>query len=233
MPLLPGKKNIGHNVTEMERAGHSKEQSVAAALRTAYGHPKKRANGGHVGPLPGATSGRADKVATTVEDGSHILSADAVSAIGDGNSENGYLRLERMFPHSSRARAAGGGIEAPAHMTSVSGTPHVSPLPHIIGLPRPHITGLNGPHLAGVPGMHGGLASMPHLTKTKMAAGGEAKKVPVKLSHGEFAVSPRDVKEVAGKGDIDRGHRALDLFQMTIRREWIKKLKKLPGPAKD
>lgn len=35
MPLLKGKENIGHNVKEMEAHGHSKAQSVAAALRTA------------------------------------------------------------------------------------------------------------------------------------------------------------------------------------------------------
>ena len=35
MPLLKGKSEIGHNVTEMEEAGHSKAQSVAAALKSA------------------------------------------------------------------------------------------------------------------------------------------------------------------------------------------------------
>lgn len=35
MPLKPGKKNIGSNIKEMEASGHSKKQSVAAALNTA------------------------------------------------------------------------------------------------------------------------------------------------------------------------------------------------------
>lgn len=35
MPLLPGKKNIGHNISEMENAGHSKSQSIAASLNEA------------------------------------------------------------------------------------------------------------------------------------------------------------------------------------------------------
>ena len=35
MPLLPGKKNIGHNIKEMEAAGHKKSQAIAAALETA------------------------------------------------------------------------------------------------------------------------------------------------------------------------------------------------------
>lgn len=35
MPLLPGKKNIGHNIKEMENAGHKKSQSIAVALNEA------------------------------------------------------------------------------------------------------------------------------------------------------------------------------------------------------
>jgi hypothetical protein len=41
MPLKPGKKNIGKNIKEMEKSGHSRKQSIAAALRTA-GVPKKK-----------------------------------------------------------------------------------------------------------------------------------------------------------------------------------------------
>jgi hypothetical protein len=42
MPLKPGKKNIGNNISEMEKSGHSYDQSRAAALSKAYG-PKKKA----------------------------------------------------------------------------------------------------------------------------------------------------------------------------------------------
>ena len=35
MPLLKGKKNIGHNISEMEKSGHPKNQSIAAALNEA------------------------------------------------------------------------------------------------------------------------------------------------------------------------------------------------------
>jgi hypothetical protein len=35
MPLLAGKRNIGHNISEMESAGHPRSQSIAAALRKA------------------------------------------------------------------------------------------------------------------------------------------------------------------------------------------------------
>ena len=35
MPLLPGKKNIGTNISEMENAGHPKAQAIAASLNEA------------------------------------------------------------------------------------------------------------------------------------------------------------------------------------------------------
>lgn len=44
MPLAPGKKNIGKNVKEMEKSGHSKKQSVATALNKA-GVKKKKSMG--------------------------------------------------------------------------------------------------------------------------------------------------------------------------------------------
>ena len=43
MPLLPGKKNVGHNIAEMESSGHPRDQAIAAALRVAR---KARAEGG-------------------------------------------------------------------------------------------------------------------------------------------------------------------------------------------
>jgi hypothetical protein len=35
MPLLKGKKNIGHNIKEEEKSGKGKKQSIAIALNVA------------------------------------------------------------------------------------------------------------------------------------------------------------------------------------------------------
>lgn len=40
MPLLPGKSNIGNNISEMKAAGHPLRVARAAALNKAYGSPK-------------------------------------------------------------------------------------------------------------------------------------------------------------------------------------------------
>jgi hypothetical protein len=44
MPLAPGKKNIGKNITELKKAGYPKKQALAIALSTALDKhkPKKR-----------------------------------------------------------------------------------------------------------------------------------------------------------------------------------------------
>lgn len=42
MPLIPGKKNIGKNIKEMEKAGHPPRVAKAAALNEAYGPVKKK-----------------------------------------------------------------------------------------------------------------------------------------------------------------------------------------------
>jgi hypothetical protein len=112
MPLKAGKKNIGANIREMEAHGHKHSQAVAAALRTAY----DRANGGKVraGALDGKTQGRADDLPIDVPNGSHVIPADVVAALGDGNTRAGFAVLEQMFPHSKRAKfKKGGKVSAP------------------------------------------------------------------------------------------------------------------------
>lgn len=46
MPLSKGKSKavIGYNISEMRKAGHPQDQSVAAAMRMAYGKPGKKKN---------------------------------------------------------------------------------------------------------------------------------------------------------------------------------------------
>ena len=74
MPLIKraSKKAISSNIREMRHAGHPENQSVAAALRIADQYKSK---GGTVGPLMGATGGRADKLPLTVPDHSHVIPA--------------------------------------------------------------------------------------------------------------------------------------------------------------
>ena len=61
----------------------------------------------------------------------------------------------------------------------------------------------------------------------KLSRGGG---VPVKLSHGEFAIHPKDVAKI-GNGDIETGHKILNHMIITIRAMDIKRRQGLPEPS--
>jgi hypothetical protein len=69
------------------------------------------------------------------------------------------------------------------------------------------------------------------------AAGGAAddssvgEPTPINAAGGEFVVPPHIVEQIGG-GDIKRGHQILDEWVMSRRKDHIKTLKGLPGPAK-
>jgi len=58
-----------------------------------------------------------------------------------------------------------------------------------------------------------------------------AKGVPIMAADGEYVISPEKVAEIGG-GDIDAGHKILDEWVVENRKNHIKTLSKLPGPAK-
>ena len=119
MPLKKGSSEavISSNIKEMQRAGHPHDQAVAAALHTAKVPKANHASGGVVGPLTGLTPGRADKIPTHVPSGAHILPADVVAALGDGNSQAGHAICLKLFPKS----ATGNGLVKTPKLAKVPG----------------------------------------------------------------------------------------------------------------
>jgi hypothetical protein len=207
MPLLPGKKNIGYNISEMESAGHPRNQAIAAALDTARKHrdsgglnklvvphihrPKIRAPRAfrytrhHTGPIHSSVAGRTDHLPMTVPTGSYVLPADIISGSGEGNTIAGFKHARRAFG----GNPYGGGAQPYGH------------------------TG--GPY--------------------GMAAGGKTDDdpgVPIVAAGGEYVLHPDEVREVGG-GDLDTGHKVLDEFVKRMRKDLIGTLKKLPGPSKN
>jgi hypothetical protein len=209
MPLLKGKSNIGHNISEMESSGHPRDQAIAAALHVARKH---RAEGGlnllhvphirpkkmrmpraekfvrhHNGPIHSSVAGRTDHLPMTVHSGSYVIPADIVSASGEGNTIAGFKHARRVFGGMPRGQGS-----APYGQ---SGGPY--------GMAKGGNTG-NDDH-AGVP---------------IVAAG------------GEYVLHPDQVREVGG-GDLDMGHKVLDEFVLRMRKELIHTLKHLAPPKKD
>jgi hypothetical protein len=77
--------------------------------------PVKHAAGGVVGSLTGLTPGRADLIHTKVPSGSHVIPADVVAALGDGNTMSGLNRLTQFFSRLGKkkfALASGGSVNA-------------------------------------------------------------------------------------------------------------------------
>ena len=194
MPLKTGKSNI--------------DKALSIALKTAGG-PKRRADGGGVasdgftGALTGDTPGRADKLPVTVPDGSHVIPADVVGALGDGNSGAGLKHLGKMFP-TPKLKAPKAAISKPPHIAA----------PHLL-VPKISMPKMNAPKAMGMP---------------KRADGGASRGVKCALSDGEFVVHPEHVARIGG-GDAERGHRALDHWIVSKRKEDIERRKKLPPPV--
>ena len=67
---------------------------------------------------------------------------------------------------------------------------------------------------------------------TDRAEGGRTGAVPIVAAGGEHVIGPGDV-EWAGGGDLARGHKVLDAWVMRLRKDQIKTLKHLPGPARN
>lgn len=118
MPLIKSASRaaIGNNISEMEASGHPRAQSIAAALDTA--RRAKRARGGATfgeKPHPGGllhshVAGRTDHLPVTVKSGAYVIPADIVSALGEGNTLNGRIKLDHMFKRSAPKQKSGGKV---------------------------------------------------------------------------------------------------------------------------
>lgn len=112
MPLQKGKSReiVSANIRELIASGRPQKQAVAISLANA----RKYAAGGAVmdktpwfarnaarsmgsGGLETAIPGRADKLGLAAKAGSFVMPADAVSALGQGNTKAGMGILDNMF----------------------------------------------------------------------------------------------------------------------------------------
>lgn len=79
------------------------------------------------------------------------------------------------------------------------------------------------------------VAPTPHLPKMRAdggAADGDEPGTEIMISGGEFVVHPDKVREIGG-GDLDQGHKALDIFVKGLLKQNAKEAASLPPPAKD
>jgi hypothetical protein len=93
-----------------------------------------------------------------------------------------------------------------------------------------------GPHGIAMPKSGRGMG-MPRAPAPyrEAATGGDVdddeSQTPVALSHGEFVISPQQVRAIGG-GDLKLGHKILDDWIIAMRKQIIAMMKKLPGPVR-
>lgn len=105
-PGVPKKSTKEFDPEDPINRGMKRGGGVDGALAVA----RRYANGGKVtvGPVVGATGGRADKLPVDVPAGSFVIPSDVVSYFGENNSGAGFQKLEKMFGRSHKA--TGGGV---------------------------------------------------------------------------------------------------------------------------
>ncbi len=94
------------------------------------------------------------------------------------------------------------------------------------------------PHGAGPPRTAAPRSLMPRTPGLGMSSAGGSrgdahvgKPVPIMAAGGEFIIQPHIVQRIGG-GNMDRGHKILDHWVLSLRKKHIQKLKGLPPPAK-
>lgn len=180
--------------------------------------PQPFPGGPTIGPLHSDVAGRTDHLPINVPDGSHVLPADVVSGLGEGNTFAGTKVLDNMFkkgPYGAPLPKIGGGKGRKRGTKMPPGKPR-------FGIGKPMSSKPNFGFAEG-----GAPESFEDFQESTSKPG-----VPIMAAGGEYVIPP-EVVEMLGEGDPAHGHAVLDAFILKVRNDTIKELKKLPGPAKD
>ena len=184
----------------------------------------------HGGLIDAAVHGRTDKIPLNVPNGSYVLPADIVSALGQGNTKAGAEIIQQIV----------GGAPYNASTAGSYGS-SVLPMHHGSGPPGPH----QGPAPAPPKGSFGMSTSV---TTPHMAEGGAVQMLPIIAAGGEYVLAPHEVEWLGRdalhaakkrgedwpeKSDLERGQKWLDQFVVKTRENLRKTLAKLAPPRKD
>lgn len=201
------------------------------------------------GLLHSAVAGRTDHLQVNAPAGSYVIPADIVSGEGQGNT----LAGAKFILESLDKLTAPYGTAMPEKPRQRATIPHVSGGRHLAGGGGIHINpqhrgllheNLHIPAGQKIPAKrlksaekNASPAEMKRITfaenakKWHHADGGKTEVVPILGAGGEMLVSPEHVRAI-GHGNLKLGHRVLDAWVVKRRKELVKELQKLPGPAK-
>ena len=162
-------------------------------------------------------------------------------------TQNQAIAIALSEARRGRAKKMGGGSFTKT-TTSSGIKPHVGPIHSPVAGRTDHLP-MHVPSgsyvvpadIVGAMGEGNTMAGFKYLDKMfnsspgvrAFADGGQAGSlVPIVAAGGEYVISPSAVEHI-GVGDMDRGHKALDLFVTKMRVKTVKTLKGLPPPKKD
>jgi hypothetical protein len=164
-----------------------------------------------------------------------------------GHKQNQAIAIALSEARRGRAKKMGGGSFTKT-TTSSGVKPHVGPIHSPVAGRTDHLP-MHVPSgsyvvpadIVGAMGEGNTMAGFKYLDKMfnsapgvrAFADGGQAGSlVPIVAAGGEYVISPSAVEHI-GAGEMDRGHKALDLFVTKMRAKTVKTLKGLPPPKKD
>lgn len=182
--------------------------------------------------------GRTDRIPMNVRPNSFVIPADIVSGVGQGNTEAGARIFDHLFSVPERAK---GGAVIPAAIVS-------GDRGNFAGAQMFDKAIASGPYGSKMPGKPTGKPPGMPMINTRMprphvpvigprapklrADGGEAGHVPIVAAGGEYVCEPETVEHIGG-GDYDKGHEILDKMVVSLRKQIISHMRKLPPPVKD
>lgn len=217
MPLVKSgsesafKTNVGTLMKEVGKSKHvqTRDQALAIAYATKR---RNRADGGAAPMIPGVSSGplHAGPVMSSVpgRTDKHNVSVAAGAYVLPAD------HVSSLGEGNTQA-----GYEAISQMFGANGPYGVKPLKMKKGPGVPKARPIRAKRAEG------------GLTEGAAYGEGEQNEVPIIVAGGEYILTPDEVAQVGG-GDVAHGHEILDAWVKANRKDHIKTLSKLPGPAK-
>ncbi len=226
MPLIHSKSdsafkaNVKTLVGEIGKSPHVKDQRQALAI--AYATKRRgRATGG---PIQGFALGGPQAPWQVKAEARGMMHTGPINSVVPGRTDNHKMSVP------------GGAYVVNADTVSHIGQNNTNAgqaiLSHMFGQSGPYGMGHNMgiKHGAGAP-RPPAMGKIPADTGGSRGSNSVGQPVPVMTAGGEFVIHPDIVARVGG-GDLKRGHAVLDKWMTDMRKEHIRTLKKLPGPAK-
>lgn len=218
--LLPGGLT---SIRHMMRLGYPRSHSIASGLE------QTAVVGGGTGVM-GYANDLKDRYFDRADRENKMMFGDPRDAEGQPGYGPGPATKSAL--DAAKKYATGGAVHVGPVMGATGGRSDELPVSVPSGsfvVPADVVSSLGEGNTAA--GMEKLRAQYPQSGAPNGRASGGSVPVPIKISDGEFVISPEDVAAIGG-GDMAKGHKMLDAMMVKLRKDHIKTLAALPPPSK-